>query len=140
VDVLFSNLVLEHVPPSVIEGLFCEARRILRRNGGMMIHRVDPGDHFHSFDRTITQINFLRYPQRSWRFWGQNDILYQNRLRAPQYRQIAERAGFRVVSEHCKVDLRSKEALMAFPLDAEFAGFDPDELCTVTYDFVAEPT
>ncbi len=140
VDVLFSNLVLEHVPPSVIEGLFREARRILKPSGGMMVHRVDPGDHYRSFDRTITQINFLRYSHKSWRFWGQNDIHYQNRLRAPQYRQIAERAGFRIVSENSRVDLRSKEALMTFPLDAEFSGFSRDDLCTVTYDFVAKPT
>lgn len=139
VDVVFSNLVLEHVPPEVLEGLFLEARRVLNPAGGVMVHRVDPGDHFRSFDRTITQINFLRYSARRWRFWGQNDLHYQNRLRAPQYRRLAERAGFAIVVEHSKVDPRSKQALATLEVDAEFAGFGTDELCTVSYDFVARP-
>lgn len=139
VDVVFSNAVLEHVPSEVIEGLFHEARRVLNPAGGVMVHRVDPGDHFRSFDRSITQINFLRYSPRRWRFWGQNDLHYQNRLRAPQYRRMAERAGFAIVVERSNVDPRSKRALATLDIDAEFAGFGTDELCTVSYDFVARP-
>ncbi|GAG49613.1 unnamed protein product, partial [marine sediment metagenome] len=72
--------------------------------------------------------------------WGQNDIHYQNRLRAAQYRRMAERAGFAIVVEHSEIDPRSKDVLAALPVDAEFAGFSPDELCTVTYDLVARAT
>ncbi|HUU85646.1 MAG TPA: class I SAM-dependent methyltransferase [Phycisphaerae bacterium] len=139
VDVVFSNLVLEHVPPLVIEALFGEAHRVLNPQGGVMVHRVDPGDHFSSFDGTITRINFLRYSRRRWSFWGENGLHYQNRLRAPQYRRMAEQAGFSIIAEHNNVDPRSKEALHALKLDAEFTGFSTDELCTVSYDFVARP-
>ena len=45
VDVVFSNSVLEHVPPEVIDAMYAESMRVLSPRG-VMFHSVNCGDHY----------------------------------------------------------------------------------------------
>src|SRR3546814_12756650 len=64
VDVVFSNSVLEHVPEAAIDPMYREAMRILAP-GGIMFHSVNCGDHYAYVDRSIHQLHYLKYSDRS---------------------------------------------------------------------------
>jgi SAM-dependent methyltransferase len=64
-DLYFSTNVIEHVPKGEIEVLFKEAKRILKPNG-IMAHYIDLRDHFAATDKTITNVNFLKYSTEDW--------------------------------------------------------------------------
>jgi len=97
VDLVVSNNTFEHIPPDVLRGLHAEFARVTAP-GGVMDHFVDMHDHYADFDPAIGRLNYLRFPDRIWRLFN-NRLQYQNRLRLPEYRAIAEEAGFAIAAE-----------------------------------------
>ena len=95
-DVAISDNTLEHVPPPQIRDL-CVAMAAAVGAGGVIDHFVDASDHYAHFDRSITEYNFLRWDDRTWRLIN-NRLLYQNRLRQADYTPLLEGAGLRVVA------------------------------------------
>ena len=69
VDVVFSNSVLEHVPPEVIDAMYAESMRVLSPRG-VMFHSVNCGDHYAYVDRNVHQLNYLRYSDEEWQRWN----------------------------------------------------------------------
>lgn len=135
VDVVFSNSVLEHVPPAVLAPLYRESLRVLRP-GGVMFHSVNCGDHYAYVDRNVNQLNYLRYSDRGWRFWD-NAFLYQNRLRAHAFVDAARQAGFDIVLDTSNTRPERLAQLQAMPVHAQFAHIAPEQLCITTVDFIA---
>lgn len=135
VDVVFSNSVLEHVPGPDILRIMREAQRVLKP-GGFAIHSVNCGDHYAYFDRRITPINYLTYPESRWTFWN-NDLLYQNRLRPQDFVSLAEEAGLALVIRKCKPRQALLDLLPHLNLAPEFRGYPPEELCATSIDFVS---
>ena len=135
VDVVFSNSVLEHVPGDAIEGMFREAMRILVP-GGVMFHSVNCGDHYAYVDRTISQLNYLQYSDNEWEKWN-NDFLYQNRLRAHAFVEMAERAGFALELNTAKPSERRLRELEKVRVHSQFAHLPPEKLCITSIDFIA---
>ncbi len=135
VDVVFSNSVLEHVPGDVIARIMAETHRVLRP-GGVAIHSVNCGDHYAYFDRSITQVNYLAYTEAQWAWWN-NDIQYQNRLRACDFVDLAKAAGFDIVLDkhHAKPQLLAQVARMG--VAPEFRRYPPEQLACTSIDFVA---
>lgn len=134
VDIVFSNSVLEHIPPNIIEGLFEEAMRILKP-GGIVLHAVNCGDHYAYTDPSITQVNYLQFTDKQWALWN-NEFQYQNRLRAKEFVAMAQRAGFTI-----ELDVRPLRAdrlaqLATMQVAPQFAGYTRDELAATTVDFV----
>lgn len=140
IDFHTSYTVLEHVPPTIIRGIFVEADRLLRP-GGLAVHGVDYSDHFAHADGRITAANFLRYPQRTWDRWAGNSYMYMNRLRHPQYLGLMAEAGFGVADCQTNVDKRSLDALRSGELrpHTDFAGYDAPTLATDFAWIVARP-
>jgi len=135
IDIVFSNSVLEHVPAVSIAGLMRETRRVLRRDG-VAIHSVNCGDHYAYFDRKITQIHYLRYGELHWSFWN-NALQYQNRLRANDFIEIAERAGLSVVLNRQKPRAELLERIDSMPIAKPFRRYSREQVCTTSVDFVA---
>lgn len=135
IDCVFSNSVLEHVPPGVIDGMFAEAMRILD-TGGVMFHSVNCGDHYAYVDRRITQLNYLRYSDAQWSFWN-NAFLYQNRLRAHEFVERACAVGFRIELNTAKASELRLAQLAATPVHSQFSGIAPERLCICSVDFIA---
>ena len=52
-------------------------------------------DHFSHSDSRITPWHFLRFHERTWR-WINSPLIYQNRLRASSYAEMARSAGFEI--------------------------------------------
>jgi SAM-dependent methyltransferase len=135
VDVVFSNSVLEHVPRPVIARMMAESLRVLKP-GGHAIHSVNCGDHYAYSDRRITQVNYLSYPEREWARWN-NDLQYQNRLRACDFLDLARESGLEIVFEahHAKPHLvKQVESMDIAP---EFRHYPVEQLACTSIDFVA---
>jgi len=137
VDVVFSNSVLEHVPPDVIGHIFVEARRVLKHTG-VSIHSVNCGDHYAYFDRSITSINYLQYSQKQWRFWN-NTMLYQNRLRPNDFLELARSAEFEIVLSRSTPKEKLLAVLPSMRIAADFKSYAPEQLCATSIDFAARP-
>jgi SAM-dependent methyltransferase len=138
VDMVYSNSVFEHVPKQAIFELLQESQRILKP-GGLALHNIGCNDHYAFFDRSISFVNFLRYSEAEWRLWN-NPLQYQNRLRAPQFLDLAKDAGLKVIYQRTHVRPGSREALAGFAVAPEFRQFSPEDLATTTLDFISQKT
>jgi hypothetical protein len=136
VDVVFSNSVLEHVSPEVIAAVMKESRRVLRPDG-LAVHSANCGDHYAYFDRRITAMNYLTYPERKWRFWD-SSLLYQNRLRPQDFLAIAEHAGLNIVLAKSRARPELLDALRGMNVAPEFSQYPPEQLASTSIDFVCE--
>lgn len=133
-DLVYSNSVLEHVPRESIAQLMKESFRVLVP-GGMAMHNVGCNDHYAFFDKSISFINFLKYDERGWRLWN-NSLQYQNRMRAPEFVDLATAVGFEVVQARTHVRPGTREALPNLRIAPEFRHFSVDELVATTSDFI----
>jgi SAM-dependent methyltransferase len=136
VDVVFSNSVLEHVPTDAILRIMHETRRILRK-GGLAIHSANCGDHYAYFDRGITAVNYLTYPERQWSKWN-NSLLYQNRLRPSDFIDLAEQSGLRIVLHKSKPNPQLLSVLPTLEIAPEFRRYPREQLASTSVGFVAQ--
>jgi SAM-dependent methyltransferase len=134
VDVVFSNSVLEHVPGAVIEACLAEAMRILRP-GGVVFHSVNCGDHYAYADRSIDQLHYLQFSDAAWRTWN-NAFLYQNRLRAIDFVELVERAGFAIEIDTSRASPERLAQLDALSVDPSFARYTREQLAVTSIDLV----
>lgn len=135
VDVVFSNSVLEHVPPEAITAMYRESMRILSP-GGIMFHSVNCGDHYSYVDSSIHQLNYLQYSDRAWKLWN-NAFLYQNRMRAHEFVEGAAALGFSIELDTSTARANRLEQLAAMKVDSRFAQVVPEKLCITSVDFIA---
>ena len=97
------------------------------------MHSVACNDHYAHSDKSITFINYLQFSERQWRLWN-NSLNYQNRLKAPDCPALAERAGLEIVLKKSRphLELLSRVARVA----PEFAHYSPEDLSTLSIDFI----
>lgn len=134
-DCIFSNSVLEHVPPQVIDAMYVEAMRILDADG-VMFHSVNCGDHYAYVDRRIHQLHYLRYSDAQWSRWN-NAFLYQNRMRAHEFVERAEAQGFGILLNTAKANETRLQQLAATPVHPQFSSIPAERLCITSVDFIA---
>jgi SAM-dependent methyltransferase len=134
IDAIFSNSVLEHVPPAAIDRIHRASLRLLRP-GGWIFHSVNCGDHYAYADPKVHQLNYLRFTDRQWAFWN-NAFLYQNRLRAHELVDAARAAGFDIVHDTSHARPQRLEQLKAMNVAPEFAHIPAEKLCITTVDFI----
>ena len=130
-DVVTSRAVLEHIPGEIIRGIYLDAFRLLRP-GGVMCHIIDNSDHWEHADKSISRVNFLKFPEWLFRWTCVNDLDYQNRLRHSQHVGLMTSTGFRIVRAEAEPDAGSLEALRTLPLDSQFKAFKPEDLAVLT--------
>ena len=106
------------------------------RAGGYMVHLIDPSDHYSHSDHSLSAVNFLRFSEEQFARFN-NSFLYQNRLRASQWRQLIEQHQFAIVLWHAVTDLDARRALASLPIDRAFSGMSEDDLCTTAIWVVA---
>lgn len=138
IDLIYSNSVLEHVPADVISRLMVESLRLLR-NDGIAVHSVACNDHYAFFDKSISFVNFLRYTDREWSAWN-NSLLYQNRLRAPEFLSLASDAGLRLIHSERSIRPGVIDAIESgMPIAPRFRRFERQDLAATSIDFVVGP-
>ncbi len=137
IDLITSRSVLEHVPPPVIDGIFREAKRVLRP-GGIMMHVIDNSDHWAHRDERISAVNFLKYSDRVFRLTCINPLDYTNRLRHSEYLVLIEASGFTLKRKEAMVDPICLEALSSMSVAKQFRHFQADDLAATTSMLLAE--
>ena len=130
VDVIVSRSQLEHVPPPALAAGFAEARRILRP-GGLIVHTIDCADHYASSDRRRGPLDYLALSDAEWARWN-TAFLYQNRLRAKDFAELAREAGFTIE----RAQARRMASLEGIAPALRFAQYSPDELAITSFDLV----
>jgi len=136
VDVFYSYAVLEHVPPEVIHGLIKEARRVLRP-GGLFYGLVGLHDHYNGFDRKVSKVNFLRYPEWLWRPLVKNAISYHNRLRERDFLDILKGYQAEIVDFRGTTDPADRDRLDTMKIAKEFQNYSKDELAVTRTEIIA---
>jgi SAM-dependent methyltransferase len=127
-DYHISHAVFEHIPREIISNILKEARRLLRPEG-LLVHTIDPSDHFAHDDASITAINFLQFSERDWERWAGNKFMYHNRLRAFEYVELFERADVHLLRKSEAIDDASLKMLQnGFRLDNRFRQIIPEKL------------
>ena len=127
VDLVLSSGVLEYIPETVLKNIMTEFRRI-GKPGAVMTHRLNLVDVFSYFDRNITTLNYLRFTDRQWH-WFNSPLIWQSRLRIPDYRRLYLEAGFEVVVEDNERE--SPEKLGRIPLAPQFQKYSRDDLLVI---------
>jgi hypothetical protein len=92
-DYIFSQVVLEHVQPHILNIIF-QKIKILLTTGGCSVHTINFIDHFANpglfQDKSISEFNFLKFSDKYWHFWAGNSIAYTNRLSYIYYLQLCK--------------------------------------------------
>lgn len=137
VDIVISRAVFEHVRVELIGPIFQECFRILAP-GGSMCHVIDNTDHWEHGDDRITRINFLRFSDAAHRAMTLNPLVYTNRVRHPEYREMMQAAGFEIVHDEPRIDQRSLDALkQGLRVAPRFRGLSAEDLAAFHSTFVA---
>ena len=117
VDLIVSHAVLEYLSQPAFKELLDAFRRVLKSDG-VMSHWIDFSDEYAYFDKSISPLNFLRYPDWVWRIIN-NPFIPLSRLRIDDVRRLFSGAGFSIHEEDCvRLDC---DAMRKLPLAREFA-------------------
>ncbi len=99
-DYITSLVVLEHVQPNTLDLLFKNTKKWLKKEGAV-VHTINFIDHFANpgifQDKSISEFNFLRYPDNYWKFWAGNSISYTNRLSYVYYLELCDKHQLNVI-------------------------------------------
>lgn len=95
---IYSCNVLEHVDRSILPEFVRDFHRLLKP-GGYSIHQIDPGDHLAYYDRSVCLKNYLRYSDRMWQRYFENDVQYFNRVQRSDWIRLYNEAGFELIEE-----------------------------------------
>ena len=141
IDYYFSNDVLEHIPPAIINACLVEGHRVLK-DDGLMIHLVDFTDHFSHSDQSIHALNFLRYSDKDWASFSGNRYMYMNRARVDDISRLLEDTNFRLLrnDDEIDADLLSKLDNKLIELDEQFCRKNHQHLATLRAWFVCAAT
>lgn len=127
VDLVYSYAVFEHIPKQAIYDLTMETKRILKKPG-VAYHLIGLHDHYGSFDKKISKINFLKYSEVVWSFFVKNEISYHNRLREKQFLEIFKECGAKIVWVENETDPNDISVLKNMKIDKSFQGMSYEEL------------
>lgn len=136
IDFVSSTSTLEHVPERDLVPVLAECRRLLRPDGALSC-RIDLRDHFSYADPRVSPYNFLRYSTLRWRLLNSR-LLYQNRLRLPDYLRALDEAGFDIVAVDAETPGPEARAALAWlRVAAPFRRYTEEELAVGTAFVVA---
>lgn len=128
-DCVFSFHVLEHVPSKNINQLTADISRVLKP-GGISFHQIGVDDHLQHYDSGVSKKNYIKYSDRTWRWFFENELQYFNRLQTSEWlKAFGQRfTQLEAISEHCSID--------DLKVNKRFSDFSNEELSTVTLTIV----
>ncbi len=93
-DACISSTTLEHLPKKELVESFYLLKSIVKSNG-VISAVIDYSDHYSHTDTSISNLNFLRFSEDQWKKYN-TKMLFQNRLRHQDYREIFKKIGFTI--------------------------------------------
>lgn len=94
-DVVTSTQVLLHIPRPVLADCFRRIHGSLN-SGGLFLATIHLRDLMAATQPGVSKYNQLRYSTETWERWINSPLMSYNRMRAPDYRELLEAAGFEV--------------------------------------------
>jgi SAM-dependent methyltransferase len=137
VDIWYSYSVLENVPPGGIAALLKEAVRVLAPTG-MFFSVIGCQDPFAGGARGLGKVNYLRYSDKVWSFWTENDLAYNNRLRECDFVDLLQSAGLVIVTKRNALDAEDLDRVKRMTLGPRFAGYSPEQLAIHRSELTAQ--
>ena len=131
---VFSFHVFEHIPAENVEELARNIRRVLRP-GGYSIHQIALNDHIGLYDRKVSEKNYLRYSDTTWKRYFENKVQYFNRLQASDWLGLFSRNGFTLLEKKagfCDIG--------ALPIDAKYRDYERQDLECINLTMVHRKT
>jgi len=133
-DFFISNTTLEHIPYGVIDGIFKEFYRIAKQTA-LMSHLIDMSDHYSHFDINLSPYHFLQHNKTVWQLVN-NQLMYQNRLRIPDFRRLHSDSYFQILYE--KNQLKHAASLQSTHLAQEFKHYSPEDIIPTSSWMISE--
>jgi len=132
-DLIVSFHVLEHIHRDVIERHMNRMAAALRP-AGRQVHQIGIDDHLRHYDMAMSPKQYLRYSDRTWKRFFENNLQYFNRLQKSEWEELFMRAGMHVEGEDVE-----RCNLHGLPVDERFANFDQVDLECTTLTLVLSP-
>jgi len=126
-DLVVSAGVFEHLPRKGVPDYIKSTYRVLRP-GGYAVHAINTADHLHLYDRSASPKNYLRYSEKTWKCFFENEVQYINQLQRCEWMTIFAQAGFELLEESS-----SRTNLTGLPIDSRFAAMDRLSLETTSW-------
>jgi hypothetical protein len=121
-SLIFSCSVFEHFNRESLPTSIKELHRLLKP-GGYSIQMIDLGDHLAYYDRSVCRKNYLRYSDKVWKLFFQNDVQYFNRVQPPEWLSYFRGAALELVEEDMQpLDIDS------IKIDKKYANLDKKDL------------
>ncbi len=136
IDLITSRAVLEFIPPSMLNEIFLESKRILKQEG-KICHVIDNSDHWEHYDKSISRLNFLKFNDFIWKFTSINPVVYLNRLRHFEYLDMLDKAGFKIDYDDSKPDQKTLNDSKNIKICQKYRNIAPEELAILTSYIVA---
>jgi hypothetical protein len=139
VNLVTSTQVLLYVPRPLMPGCFSQIQASLKPGGLFMatvyLRDILTGNPHTSADK----YNQLKYSPESWERWFNSSIIQFNRFKAPDYQEMLEKAGFKII--HFEVVPPTAEdyaELDRVQIDRCFKRYTREELAARELFFVAQ--
>ncbi|HEY1125174.1 MAG TPA: methyltransferase domain-containing protein [Sphingobium sp.] len=133
IDLVISSDVMEHVPRGSIATLIQDFRRVLKP-GARVAQQIVEKDHLTIYAPAAHPKAYLRYDERTWRRWFENDVQYVNRLQHSDFLRAFREAGMIVVDECVVATCDSSEIKIA----PEFVHYDKADLDAIVTRIIAQ--
>jgi hypothetical protein len=140
VEIVVCTQVLYFINRQILADCFGQLRKVLKK-GGIFLATVYLFDVNATAQNGLSQYNHLRYSPEVWESWINSRLMSYNRLKARDYRELLEQAGFTIrhfdVTGPTASDL---EDLARVPVHPCFSHYSREELGAKNLFFVAEKT
>jgi SAM-dependent methyltransferase len=124
-DAIISYNVLEHVQRETLPTYVQDMARVLKP-GGFSIQKIDVGDHLAYYFPGTGKKAYLRFSDRTWGRWYENQVQYFNRAQRSEWMRLFADAGLELVTEEIE-----STNVQGFPIATQYAELAPDDLdCT----------
>ncbi len=123
-DLVVSAGVMEHIPAGDASQ-FVHGISSLLKPGGHSVHSINIRDHLRQYDRSLPQKQYLRYSDRAWRIFFENDVQYINRIQRSDWIRFFQDAGLVL-----DLEVAEDEDLRGLKIAGKYAGYaDADLRC-----------
>jgi SAM-dependent methyltransferase len=131
-DVVLSADVLEHVDRRFLDQTIRSIYRVLKP-GGMSVHQIGIDDHLSHYAPNMSPKRYLRYSDRTWKFFFENRVQYFNRVQVPEFEDLFHASGLELVRSQVE---KSPDTLMSLVCHAQYGKYDSEALRVTRYFIV----